>query len=71
MRRLTAKLNQIASLASWAQSRARKRLRNVFVIGEFAVALGLLTGAGFMTEAFTTLLSQDPGQQIGLPPGQE
>jgi len=48
-------------------SRARKRLRNVFVIGEFAVALGLLTGAAFLTEAFNHLMSQDPGfRQEGL-----
>jgi len=48
-------------------SRSRKRLRNVFVIGEFAVALGLLTGAGFLTEAFNSVLSQDPGfRQEGL-----
>ena len=48
-------------------SRARKRLRNLFVIGEVAVALGLLTGAGFLTEAFDSVLSQDPGfRQEGL-----
>jgi putative ABC transport system permease protein len=48
-------------------SRARKRLRNVFVISECAVALGLLTGAGFLTEAFNSLLAQDPGyRQEGL-----
>ena len=48
-------------------SRARKRLRNLFVIGEFAVALGLLTGAGFLTEAFNSVMSQDPGfRQDGL-----
>lgn len=48
-------------------SRARKRLRNLFVIGEFAVALGLLTGAGFLTEAFNHIMSQEPGfRQEGL-----
>jgi putative ABC transport system permease protein len=48
-------------------SRARKRLRNVFVIGEFAVALGLLTGAGFLTQAFEEVTDQDPGfRQEGL-----
>ena len=48
-------------------SRARKRMRNLFVIGEFAVALGLLTGAGFLTEAFNRIMAQDPGfRQEGL-----
>jgi predicted permease len=48
-------------------SRTRKRLRNAFVIGEFAVALGLLTGASFLTQAFEELMSQDPGfRQDGL-----
>jgi putative ABC transport system permease protein len=47
--------------------RARKKLRNAFVIGEFAVALGLLTGAGFLVEAFNELTGADPGfRQEGL-----
>ncbi len=47
--------------------RARKRMRNAFVIGEFAVALGLLTGAGFLVEAFNELTGADPGyRQEGL-----
>jgi putative ABC transport system permease protein len=47
--------------------RRRKRLRNAFVIGEFAVALGLLTGAGVMMEAFDQLTGADPGfRQEGL-----
>ncbi len=47
--------------------RRRKRLRNAFVVGEFAVALGLLTGAAFMMEAFDQLTRADPGfRQEGL-----
>ena len=42
-------------------------MRNAFVIGEFAVALGLLTGAGFLMEAFNELTGADPGyRQEGL-----
>ncbi len=48
-------------------SRRRRRMRNVFVVGEFAVALALLTGAGFLIEAFHSLTSTDPGfRQEGL-----
>ena len=41
--------------------RARKRMRNAFVVGEVAVALGLLAGAGFLIEAFDRLANDDPG----------
>jgi len=41
--------------------RRRKRLRNAFVIGEFAVALSLLTGAGYLVEVFNQLNNADPG----------
>jgi putative ABC transport system permease protein len=41
--------------------RRRKRLRNAFVIGEFAVALALLSGSGFMIQAFDRLTNDDPG----------
>ncbi|HSG08524.1 MAG TPA: FtsX-like permease family protein, partial [Longimicrobiales bacterium] len=48
-------------------SRARRRLRNAFVVGEFAVALALLTGAGFLMDAFNRLTEADPGfRQEGL-----
>ncbi len=48
-------------------SRGRRRLRNAFVIGEFAVALGLLTGAGFLMQVFDQLTPDDPGfRQDGL-----
>jgi putative ABC transport system permease protein len=48
-------------------SRSRKRLRNTFVVGEFAVALALLTGAGFLVEIFNQLTDADPGfTQEGL-----
>ena len=39
----------------------RTRLRNAFVIGEFAVALSLLTGAGFLVQVFGELNNADPG----------
>ncbi len=41
--------------------RARKRIRNAFVVGEVAVALGLLAGAGFLIEAFERLSNQEAG----------
>lgn len=44
-------------------SRTRKRLRNVFVVGEFAVALALLTSSAFMIDAFGEALGGDPGFQ--------
>ncbi len=44
--------------------RSRKRLRNAFVVGEFAVALALLAGAGFMIQAFDSFMRIDPGYQV-------
>jgi len=42
-------------------------MRNAFVVGEFAVALALLTGAGFLMDAFNRLTEADPGfRQEGL-----
>ena len=41
--------------------RSRKRLRNAFVIGEFAVALSLLTGAAVLMQAFNALAGGDGG----------
>jgi putative ABC transport system permease protein len=41
--------------------RRRKRLRSAFVIGEVAVALGLLAGSGFLMEAFDSITNDDPG----------
>jgi len=41
--------------------RRRKRLRNAFVIGEVAVALALLSGSGFLIQAFDRLANDDPG----------
>lgn len=41
--------------------RSRKRIRNAFVVGEIAVALGLLVGSGFLIEAFDRLANDDPG----------
>ncbi len=45
-------------------SRSRKRIRNAFVVGEFAVALALLTGAGFMVEAFDSFMRVEPGYEV-------
>ena len=41
--------------------RRRRRLRSAFVIGEVAVALGLLAGSGFLMEAFDSITNDDPG----------
>jgi putative ABC transport system permease protein len=41
--------------------RRRRRLRNVFVIGEVAVALAVLSGSGFLIQAFDRLANDDPG----------
>lgn len=41
--------------------RRRKRVRSAFVIGEVAVALALLSGSGFLVQAFDRLSSDDPG----------
>jgi putative ABC transport system permease protein len=42
-------------------TRRRKRIRNAFVMGEVAVALALLTGAGYLMQAMDALVNQDPG----------
>jgi putative ABC transport system permease protein len=48
-------------------SRSRRRLRNTFVVGEFAVALALLTGAGLLFDVFNKLTESNPGfRQDGL-----
>jgi hypothetical protein len=43
--------------------RSRRRVRNAFVVSEFAVALALLTGAGILVKAFQTITGGDPGFQ--------
>jgi putative ABC transport system permease protein len=56
-------------------TRRRKRIRSAFVMGEVAVALALLTGAGFLMQAMRALVAQDPGFetrnlltfQLGIP----
>lgn len=42
-------------------SRGRKRLRNGFVVGQIAVALALLTGAGELRQAMNALVFTDNG----------
>jgi putative ABC transport system permease protein len=44
--------------------RRRKRLRSAFVVGEIAVALALLSGAGFLIQAFEQLSNGDPGFEV-------
>jgi putative ABC transport system permease protein len=44
--------------------RRRKRLRNAFVVSEVAVALALLSGAGFLIQAFDQLSNVDPGFEV-------
>jgi putative ABC transport system permease protein len=46
-------------------TRRRKRIRSVFVMGEVAVALALLTGAGFLMQAMRTLVDRDTGFDTG------
>ncbi len=46
---------------------ARRRLRNAFVVGEFAVALALLSGSSYLMTAFRAVVDADPGyRQQGL-----
>jgi putative ABC transport system permease protein len=42
-------------------SRSRKRIRNLFVMGEVALALAMLTGSSFLIKAMDTLVRGDPG----------
>ncbi len=42
-------------------SRSRKRIRNLFVMGEVALALALLTGSSFLMKAMDALVRGDPG----------
>ncbi len=44
-----------------ADSRRRQRLRGLFVIGEIALALALLVGAGLLVNSFAHLQAVDPG----------
>ncbi len=44
-----------------SSSRSQQRLRNVFVVGELAVALILLVGAGLLVKTFWKLRNVEPG----------
>lgn len=46
---------------SATSSRSQQRLRNAFVVGELAVALVLLVGAGLLVKTFWKLRNVDPG----------
>jgi putative ABC transport system permease protein len=46
---------------SASSSRAQQRLRNAFVVGELAVALVLLVGAGLLVKTFWKLRNVEPG----------
>jgi putative ABC transport system permease protein len=46
---------------SATSSRSQQRLRNAFVVGELAVALILLVGAGLLVKTFWKLRSVEPG----------
>ncbi|NIM49373.1 MAG: FtsX-like permease family protein [Gemmatimonadales bacterium] len=45
----------------WATCSSRKRLRQALVIGEMALSMILLIGAGLLTQTFWRLVSIDPG----------
>jgi predicted permease len=56
---LETSLREAARFA--AGSAARSRLRRVLVVGEIALAVVLLVGAGLLVRSFARLLSVDPG----------
>ncbi len=45
-------------------SRGRKRIRQIMVVGEIALALTVLVGAGLLVRSFVALLNADPGFTI-------
>jgi len=45
-------------------ARRRKRLRGAFVVGEVAVALALLSGAGFLVQTFDQMANREPGFDV-------
>jgi predicted permease len=53
--------DSLAGSRGGTAGRSRRRVRNAFVISEFAVALALLTGAGILVRAFQTITGGDSG----------
>jgi putative ABC transport system permease protein len=56
-----ANVSQVLNATRGAGSRGHRRLRAIFVIGEFALTLVLLAGAGLMLESFLRLRAAWPG----------
>ena len=54
-------LNDVLKESGRSVSTGRGRLRNILVIGEIAIALALLVGAGLVLRSFAHLLRIDPG----------
>lgn len=53
--------DSLAGSRGGTAGRSRRRVRNAFVISEFAVALALLTGAGILVKAFQVITGGDSG----------
>ena len=51
----------LAGARGGTAGKRRQRVRNAFVIAEFAVAVGLLTGATMLVQAMQTMFGGDPG----------
>ncbi len=46
------------------ETRGRRRMRNALVVGQIALSMVLLAGAGLLTRSFTLLLAEDPGFEV-------
>jgi len=51
----------VATAGRWASGTERRRLRQTLVVGELALSMMLLIGAGLLTQTFWRLTSVDPG----------